>query len=70
VSLVRLRLLLYLIRLLFTCSADNTNRDVQTRKHYLDLAKRLQVPARYHPQAHCVASFTNWSQVFCLPGFD
>ena len=27
--------------------ADNTNRDVQTRKHYLDVAKRLQIPARY-----------------------
>jgi bifunctional polynucleotide phosphatase/kinase len=25
---------------------DNTNRDVQTRKYYLDIAKRLQVPAR------------------------
>ncbi|KAI0288305.1 polynucleotide kinase 3 phosphatase-domain-containing protein [Russula brevipes] len=29
-----------------SCVIDNTNRDVQTRKHYLDLAKRLQVPAR------------------------
>jgi bifunctional polynucleotide phosphatase/kinase len=27
--------------------ADNTNRDVQTRKYYLDVAKRLQVSARY-----------------------
>ena len=27
--------------------ADNTNRDVQTRKHYLDVAKRLQIKARY-----------------------
>ena len=25
---------------------DNTNRDVQTRKYYLDIAKRLHVPAR------------------------
>ncbi|KAH9991967.1 polynucleotide kinase 3 phosphatase-domain-containing protein [Russula compacta] len=29
-----------------SCVIDNTNRDVQTRKYYLDLAKRLQVPAR------------------------
>jgi len=29
-----------------SCVIDNTNRDVQTRKHYLDIAKRLQVPAR------------------------
>jgi bifunctional polynucleotide phosphatase/kinase len=28
--------------------ADNTNRDVWTRNHYLDLARRFQVPARYH----------------------
>ncbi|KAI9438510.1 polynucleotide kinase 3 phosphatase-domain-containing protein [Lactarius indigo] len=30
-----------------SCVIDNTNRDVQTRKYYLDIAKRLQVPARY-----------------------
>ncbi|KAH9994624.1 polynucleotide kinase 3 phosphatase-domain-containing protein [Russula vinacea] len=29
-----------------SCVIDNTNRDVQTRKYYLDLAKRLKVPAR------------------------
>lgn len=29
-----------------SCVIDNTNRDVQTRKYYLDIAKRLQVPAR------------------------
>ncbi|KAF8504317.1 polynucleotide kinase 3 phosphatase-domain-containing protein [Russula emetica] len=29
-----------------SCVIDNTNRDVQTRKYYLDVAKRLQVPAR------------------------
>jgi len=29
-----------------SCVIDNTNRDVQTRKHYLDIAKRLRVPAR------------------------
>jgi len=29
-----------------SCVIDNTNRDVQTRKYYLDMAKRLQVPAR------------------------
>ncbi|KAI0260764.1 polynucleotide kinase 3 phosphatase-domain-containing protein, partial [Gloeopeniophorella convolvens] len=28
------------------CVVDNTNRDAPTRKHYLDLAKRLKVPAR------------------------
>lgn len=30
---------------------DNTNRNVQTRKYYLDIAKRLQIPARYCLQA-------------------
>ncbi|KAI0300088.1 polynucleotide kinase 3 phosphatase-domain-containing protein [Multifurca ochricompacta] len=29
-----------------SCVIDNTNRDVQTRKYYLDIAKRFQVPAR------------------------
>lgn len=29
-----------------SCVIDNTNRDVQTRKYYLDVAKRLRVPAR------------------------
>ncbi|KAH9026819.1 polynucleotide kinase 3 phosphatase-domain-containing protein [Lactarius pseudohatsudake] len=29
-----------------SCVIDNTNRDVQTRKYYLDVAKRLQVPTR------------------------
>ncbi|KAH9975259.1 polynucleotide kinase 3 phosphatase-domain-containing protein [Lactifluus volemus] len=29
-----------------SCVIDNTNRDVQTRKYYLDVAKRLQVSAR------------------------
>jgi len=29
-----------------SCVIDNTNRDVQTRKYYLDIAKRLQVSAR------------------------
>lgn len=29
-----------------SCVIDNTNRDVQTRKHYLNIAKRLQVPTR------------------------
>jgi len=29
-----------------SCVIDNTNRDVQTREYYLDIAKRLQVPAR------------------------
>jgi len=29
-----------------SCVIDNTNRDVQTRNYYLNIAKRLQVPAR------------------------
>ncbi|KAI9454202.1 PNK3P-domain-containing protein [Russula earlei] len=29
-----------------SCVVDNTNRDVQTRKYYLDMAKRLRIPAR------------------------
>jgi len=54
--------------------ADNTNRDVQTRKHYLDVAKRLQIPARYDTifgtdSGGRGASSTNELQVFCFPGF-
>ncbi|KAJ8585213.1 PNK3P-domain-containing protein [Rhizopogon salebrosus TDB-379] len=29
-----------------SCVVDNTNRDVATRKHYLDLAKKLKIPVR------------------------
>ncbi|KAI0278338.1 PNK3P-domain-containing protein [Russula aff. rugulosa BPL654] len=29
-----------------SCVIDNTNRNVQTRKYFLDVAKRLKVPAR------------------------
>ncbi|KAG1832802.1 polynucleotide kinase 3 phosphatase-domain-containing protein [Suillus variegatus] len=29
-----------------SCVVDNTNRDIPTRKHYLDLAKKLQIPVR------------------------
>jgi bifunctional polynucleotide phosphatase/kinase len=29
-----------------SCVVDNTNRDVQTRKYYIDLAKKLSVPIR------------------------
>jgi bifunctional polynucleotide phosphatase/kinase len=29
------------------CNADNTNRDVKTRKYYVDVARRLGVPVRY-----------------------
>jgi len=52
--------------------ADNTNRDVQTRKHYLNVAKRLQIPARYvtifgTDSGGRGASCTNEPQVFCFP---
>ncbi|KAG1754169.1 polynucleotide kinase 3 phosphatase-domain-containing protein [Suillus lakei] len=29
-----------------SCVVDNTNRDIATRKHYLDLAKKLKIPTR------------------------
>lgn len=29
-----------------SCIVDNTNRDIATRRHYLDLAKKLQIPVR------------------------
>jgi len=30
-----------------SCVVDNTNRDVKTRKYYVDVARRLGVPVRY-----------------------
>jgi bifunctional polynucleotide phosphatase/kinase len=67
-SVFRVRLYVYLE------NPDNTNRDVQTRKHYLDIAKRLQVPARYvwyhlRRGSGCAASYTKELQVFSFPGF-
>lgn len=29
-----------------SCVVDNTNRDIATRKHYLDFAKKFQIPVR------------------------
>ena len=51
--------------------ADNTNRDVQTRKYYLDIAKRLQVSARYRLWArHChFVQNTEGLQVFRFSRF-
>jgi bifunctional polynucleotide phosphatase/kinase len=45
-------------------SLDNTNRDIQTRKFYLDVAKRLQVPARYGLQAWLI-SFHSYMLIIC-----
>jgi len=28
-------------------NADNTNRDIKTRKYYIDVAQRLGIPVRY-----------------------
>ena len=32
--------------------ADNTNRNAQTRKYYIDLARKYNVPARYSLCTH------------------
>ena len=48
----------------FTPFLDNTNRDVQTRKYYLDVAKRLQVPARYCLQAWLISSHSYMLNVY------